>query len=282
VIDVLTRYVEAIALEEADTTTVADAIIHHVILRHGWFDVMRSDRGKPFVSILAANIYKQLGIKQVTTTAWHPQSNGIVERMNGTLKRTLKLWVNGMQNDWDIYLPYAMFAYHTTFHSTIKETPFYMVYGRDPHTSLTKTLGIRATANTDTETYATELAQKLYDVHTKVIEIYNQINEERIEEGSNDVPTFEVGQKVYLYYPGVRTRKKGEDKEYKTLTAKLTKRWKGPYIIMERLSKTTYKIEKDGITQNVHSERLRDAVSHTQTTVEEYDYDLAQADVIKH
>ena len=58
-----------------ETKTIATAIINHVILRHGWFDTLRSDRGKQFVSILAANIYKQMGIKQVTTTAWHPQSN---------------------------------------------------------------------------------------------------------------------------------------------------------------------------------------------------------------
>ena len=71
-----------------------------------------------------------------------------------------------------MYLPYALFAYHTSYHSTMQETPFYMIYGRDPQTILTKTLGIRPTENKDTEQYATELAQKLYDVHTSVIDIY--------------------------------------------------------------------------------------------------------------
>ena len=277
-IDVLTRYAEAIPLPDIETKTVCEAIITYVILRHGWFDTVRSDRGQQFVSILAANIYKQMGIKQITTTAWHPQSNGIVERFNGTLKRTLKLWVNETQNDWDIYIPYAMFAYHTSFHSTMQETPFYMTYGRDPSTILTKTLGIRPEQAKDTEHYATELAQRLYDVHTRVIEIYKSVNEKRLEEGANDVPTFEIGQQIYLYYPGVKTRRKGDDNERKTLTAKLIKRWKGPYNVMKKLSNTTYTIEKDGKLQNVHVERMRDAVNHKQTTIEDYDYDLTLAD----
>ncbi len=219
-----------------------------------------------------------MGIKQITTTAWHPQSNGIVERFNGTLKRALKLWVNENQNDWDVFIPYAMFAYHTSFHSTMQETPFYMMYGRDPETILTKTLGIRPEQTKDIEHYATELAQKLYDVHTRVLEIYKAINEKRIEDGSDDVPTFETGQQVYLYYPGVKTRRKGDDMERKTLTAKFMKRWKGPYRVMKRLSNTTYQIEKDGKLQNVHVERMRDAVSHRQTTIDEYNHDLALAD----
>ena len=276
--DTLTRYAESVPLPDIEVKTVSEAIINFVILRHGFFDVMRSDRGQQFVSILAANIYRRLGIKQITTTAWHPQSNGMVERFNGTLKRTIKIWVNENQRDWDVYLPYAMFAYHTSFHSTMQETPFYMTFGRDPNTVLTKTLGIRPEQNKDTEHYATELAQRLYDVHTRVLEIYKSINEERIEEGSEVVPTFEIGQQVYLYYPGVKNRRVGDDYERKTLAAKLTKRWRGPYIIMGRPTHVTYTIQKDGKLQNVHVERLRDAVNHKQTTISDYDEDLTLAE----
>ncbi len=54
--DVLTRYAEAIPLPDIETKTVVDAVITSVILRHGWFDTLRSDRGQQFISILAANI----------------------------------------------------------------------------------------------------------------------------------------------------------------------------------------------------------------------------------
>ena len=64
----------------------------------------------------------------------------------------------------------------------------------------------------------------------------------------------------------------------KTLSSKLLKRWKGPYIVMKQLSKVTYRIIKEGKTQDVHIERSRDAVNHKNETIEDYDYDLALAD----
>jgi len=278
VVDVLTRSAESIPIQDCDTQTIAEAIISHVICRHGLFEMMRSDRGPQFVGIIAANVYKQLGIKQIKTTAWHPQSNGIVERFNKTLKQTLKLWSNEYQNDWDTLLPYAMFAYMTTYHSTLQETPFYVLYGRDPSTILTRTLGNRPEKSADIHDYATSLAQRLYDVHTRVLEIYRKVNDDRIESGCNDVPTFSIGQKVYLYYPVVKQYRDPATAEKKRLNAKLSKRWIGPYTVLEQLTKITYRIEKEGKVQDVHVERLRDAVSHTSSTLTENQYDLTLAE----
>jgi transposase InsO family protein len=107
-IDTFTRMVEATATADDTTTTTANVIINDVICRHGLFDVLRSDRGTNYVQLLAANIYRQLGIKQIKTSAWHPQSNGVVEIVNGVLKLTLKIFANEHGNDWDILLPYGV------------------------------------------------------------------------------------------------------------------------------------------------------------------------------
>ena len=117
-IDVFTRKAEAIAVPDVETITTADAIVTHIVCRYGIFEVLQSDRGSAFTSVLAANIYKQLGIKQIKTSAYHPQSNGVIEIFNKSLKDTLKKWANENQNDWDVLLPFAIFAYNTAFHST--------------------------------------------------------------------------------------------------------------------------------------------------------------------
>jgi hypothetical protein len=271
-IDRFTRMTEAMALPTCDTFAIATAIFEMVICRHGLFEVMQSDRGSGFVSIIAANIYKIMGIKQVKTTAYHPRSNGVIERFNKTLKQTLKIYCNEHQNDWDVFLPYALFAYNTSYHHIIKETPFYLNYGRDPKTILHQTLGIRPNAenNRDVHAYAVGLAQKLHDVHSRVLEIYKEVNERRMNDDDHyKVPSFNVGDKIYLYKPSTETG----------YNAKLTRRWKGPYTVLQKISHVVYRIDIDGTAKDVSVERMRKLEQHKDETLEGYDSDLITANV---
>ena len=70
-------------------------------------------------------------VKKLNTTAYHPQTNGLTERFNHTLCTMLTHYTNSSQTDWDEYLPYILLAYRTTPHHTLKQTPFYMLYGRN-------------------------------------------------------------------------------------------------------------------------------------------------------
>jgi hypothetical protein len=267
-IDKFSRMVEATATPDNGTITTANVIVNEVICRHGLFDVLQSDRGTNYVQLVAANIYKQLGIKQVKTSSWHPQSNGVVERVNGTLKETLKIFANEHGNDWDVLLPYAVFAYNTAFHSTIQETPFYVNYGRDAKTFVHQCVGVRPdNSNSNTHQYAIDLSQRLFDVHTRVVDIYNEVNDKRLEDNeSRDVPSFTVGSLVYLYDATTATG----------INAKMKRRWKGPYRVLEKLSNVNYKIEKNGYVQAVHVQRLRAVIDHD-VSLNAYEYDLGVA-----
>jgi len=267
-IDRYTRMVEAFVTTDVDTFTTAKLIVEGVVCRHGLFDVLQSDRGSGFVSQIAANVYKQLGIKQTKTSSWHPQSNGVIERFNRDVKVTLKIFANEYQNDWDILLPYAVFAYNTAFHSGIQETPFYLNNGRDAKTIIHQTLGVRPdNTNTDVHRYALELSQKLYDVHKRVLDIYTEINNDRMEDPKqNNIPSFTTGDKIYLYHPYTK----------KGFNRKMTRRWKGPYNVIEKLSNVNYKIERKGKFQDVHVQRMRQLSEHN-TSMESYEYDLTLA-----
>ena len=131
VVDRFTRYAEAFPMNTDPTAAdTAEIIVNNIVCRYGLMHVLQSDRGAPFVSQLAAQVYSRLGIRQVKTAAFHPQSNGVVEVLNRTLKSTLRLWANENQSDWDVLLPYALFAYNTATHSLHNETPFYLQHGR--------------------------------------------------------------------------------------------------------------------------------------------------------
>ena len=64
------------------------------------------------------------------TSGYHPQADGQAERNIGTLTRTLSKLSGANQSNWDVLNPYALWAHRTTTHAVTRETPFFLVYGR--------------------------------------------------------------------------------------------------------------------------------------------------------
>ena len=69
-------------------------------------------------------------LPHIRTTPYYPQTDGLVERFNGTLKGMLKKFVSRNQKDWDEYLPYLLFAYCEVPQETTGFSPFELLYGR--------------------------------------------------------------------------------------------------------------------------------------------------------
>ena len=100
--------------------------MREVVCRHGVPAQLLSDRGKAFLSLLLREVCEVLGVKKLNTTAYHPQTDGLVEWFNRTLTNMLAERVERNGSDWDIQLPYVLFAYR----SCIQEST------QDPHFSL--------------------------------------------------------------------------------------------------------------------------------------------------
>jgi transposase InsO family protein len=131
--DHLTRWVEAFAVPDIKTATLADLLVEHIVCRHGAPRTLLSDQGSSFISELAAAVYARLGVKKIQASAYHPQTNGLVERYNRTMKEMLAKYVDSRHSDWDSYLPYVTFAYNTSVHSGLDGlSPFQMLHGRRP------------------------------------------------------------------------------------------------------------------------------------------------------
>ena len=114
-----------------DTLTIARLLVERVVPVHGVPRRLLSDRGGCFLSNLIAELYRLLSITKVNTTAYHPQSDGMVERMNRMLIDMLSKMAHQDPRTWDLYLLYALFAYRTSPHSSIHQTPFKLLYGRE-------------------------------------------------------------------------------------------------------------------------------------------------------
>lgn len=131
VIDALTRWVEAIPMPNELASTTAKAFLTGVVARHGCPEQILTDQGPNFMSRMFASMCKMIGAEHIRTTAYHPHSNGMVERVNKTITTNLKTYVSKDQRDWDQWLDLALFNYRTALHSALKDTPFFLLYGRD-------------------------------------------------------------------------------------------------------------------------------------------------------
>ena len=77
-----------------------------------------SDQGSQFVCEATKEVYRVLSIQNLTSSLYHPQCNGLVERFNGTLKSMLKKLCVESPIDWDRYLEAALFAYREVKQNT--------------------------------------------------------------------------------------------------------------------------------------------------------------------
>ena len=108
--DYYTRWPEAFALPSCEAHRIASFLINEIMIRHSAPRTLLSDRGRNFLSALVKETCKMMNTSKLNTTAYHPQTDGLVERFNGTLAQTLSMFVSSNQKDWDQHLPQVLFA----------------------------------------------------------------------------------------------------------------------------------------------------------------------------
>jgi hypothetical protein len=106
IIDRSTRWFEAVPLKNMEACMCVDAFISSWVARFGVPGTVTTDRGTQFTSALWSSTYTSLGIKQVLTTAYHPQSNSMVECVHRQLKDALR--VRGAGPAWRSHLPWVL------------------------------------------------------------------------------------------------------------------------------------------------------------------------------
>ncbi|UYV74443.1 hypothetical protein LAZ67_11003580 [Cordylochernes scorpioides] len=134
--DYLTKYAITKALPTSESMEVAKFFIEDVILKHGAPRELITDRGRNFTSSMISDLNNQCRITHRKTTAYHPQTNGLTERLNKTIADMLSMYVDVNQKDWDRILPFVTFAYNTAKQESTGFTPFFLVHGREAETPL--------------------------------------------------------------------------------------------------------------------------------------------------
>jgi Integrase core domain/Integrase zinc binding domain len=128
-IDRTSRWPEAVPLSSITAEACADAFVSGWIARFGVPAVVTTDRGTQFSSATWACLARTLGFQHVMTSAYHPQSNGMVEQLHRQLKGALRARVCGAS--WLEHLPWVMMGIRAAPKEEANISPAQMVYGTD-------------------------------------------------------------------------------------------------------------------------------------------------------
>ena len=243
--DYATRYPEAIPLRSIDAGHIAEELIK-VFARVGVPKEILTDQGSNFTSQLLAEVYRLLRIQPIKTSPYHPQTDGLVERFNQTLKAMLRktVWKEG--KDWDKWLPYLLFAYREVPQSSTGFSPFELVYGRQirgPLDVLKETWETSNKSNESVVSYVLAMQEKLSEMSELARENLAKAQKQQkkwYDENARE-RRFEPGEQVLVLLP--------------TETSKLLAQWHGPYPVLRRLGPVNYEVD-------MYDKRKRQRIFH--------------------
>ena len=95
--------------------------------------VLISDNGGEFINCLMWTLCDVYRITHRTTCPYHPASNGVVERCNGSIVRVLRCFLEDGEGDWDDHLPEVSQALNNRYHKSLQDTPHYALFGYDAY-----------------------------------------------------------------------------------------------------------------------------------------------------
>ena len=227
-IDYLTKWAEACAIPDQTSETIARLLVDNVVCRHGVPEELLSDRGPNLLSSLIHDVCDLLGMHKINTTAYHPQCDGLVENLNKTLRAMIAKHTRDFGVEWDQYLQHLLFAYRSKPHATTGESPFYLIYGRDPRLPTATALSHPSNPyQVDLEDYRTELTTGLSEAWTTAQQQVKaaQAKQKYQYDKRSKESKYQPGDRVMVLMPQEQTGK----------NRKLALPYHGPYRVLEAL-----------------------------------------------
>ena len=213
--DNLSKYVIGIPIPDQTMETVAQVMVEDIILKYGVPNSILTDQGSQFMGNVFQRICKLLQVKHVTTTIYHPESNGSLERFHKTLGEYLRCFCKQKTNEWDKWLAFALFTYNTSPQSSTKYTPYEVLYGRIAN--LPGFLGKTPDVVYNYDDVVRAIKQKFQHTWVDVRKQLEETKEKRVQSSQGKQGNaYQVGDLVYVQ----REKRK-----------KLDPLWEGPYEI---------------------------------------------------
>lgn len=244
--DDLTKFVVAEPIPMQDAETAARAFVRNIVLKFGIPEVVLTDQGSNFLSQLFQNTCKLLRIKRIHTTAFHPESNGGIERGHRVLIEYLRHYVTEDQRDWDDWIPYAAHVYNVTTHRATGYAPFELLFGYGAR--VPSSLQEQPTPRYNYDDYVSELKGRMQAAHAIARDrLIESKTRSKVDYDRKIVQiAVKVGDRVLLFDESVR---RGRSK-------KLSAQWIGPYTVLA-VDGVNATIKRGRNSIKVHVNRLK-------------------------
>src|SRR3989337_576071 len=183
-----------------------------------------------------------MGTHITWSTAYHPQSQGQVERVNQILEDMLRACVISFGKKWADYLPYAEFSYNNSYQASLKMALFEALYGWRCRTPLMwDEVGDRQLFGPDLIKESEDKLKLIRD-RLKVA----QSRQKSYPDSKRKEVVYDIGDRAYLRVSPLRGVKRFGVK------GKLAPRFVGPYRVLERMGEVAYKLELPEGLSGVH------------------------------
>ncbi|XP_076057166.1 uncharacterized protein LOC143034680 [Oratosquilla oratoria] len=233
-------------IKNISAKTVANTLTN-LFTTFGIPEEIQSDRGSNFTSVLFAEVLKLLGIKQTLSTAYHPQSQGALERFHQTMKSMIRKFCCEEDRDWDEGLQFLLFAIRETPSESLGVSPFELLFGRKVRGPLKvikdHLISLPSTKLVTVNNYITSLKSNLDKVRS--FAKTNLAHAQSVMKTNFDskalVREFKEGDLVLAYIP--------------ISGSPLSAKYHGPYKISKKLSDSNYVIstpDRRKATQHIH------------------------------
>ncbi|XP_063041160.1 uncharacterized protein LOC134436063 [Engraulis encrasicolus] len=234
ILDYATRYPEAIPLRKATSRQIAKELFL-LSTSLGIPKEILTDQGTPFMSRVMKELCALLKIKQLRTSVYHPQTDGLVERFNKTLKSMLRKAIAEDGRNWDQLIPYLLFAVREVPQSSTGFSPFELLLSYRPR----GLLDIAKEAWEEQPCRQRTLIEHVGAMKERMRAIYPIVREhmesaQRQQQASYNRPAqpreFQPGDRVLVLVP--------------TVECKFLATWQGPYEVIERVGEVNYKVRQ--------------------------------------
>ena len=241
------KWPEIIPLKSITAKSVAEAMMK-VFATTGIPLQLLTDQGSQFVGSLVAHLCRDLHIDKLKTAPYHPECNGVVERMHGTLGAMLTK-ASSLGLDWVGQVPFALFALRSSPNRDTGFSPFELIFGhhvRTPLDILHQGWAEMSFSELNTEEWSEWLVARL--------EIWHDLLRDRVEEASK------IRKKAHDKRAVDRILKEGDLVWCRIpgMAKKLRESWHGPYTVVKAVNRVDYKVKmRNGRTKILHINNLK-------------------------
>jgi hypothetical protein len=216
--------------------------IAHILCLHGVSKMIVSDRGSQFVACFWEQLHASVGAHLIHSLAYHPQTDGQMERVNQILKDMLRACVMEYPGSWDKNMSWVEFSYNNNYQESLKMASFEVLYGRRCHTLLNWIeLGEKVIFGPDIINEAEAAVLRIQDNLKAAKSCQESYANKRCQPLE-----FEVRDHVYLKVSPMKGVKRFG------LKGKLSPQYIEPFPILERCGTMAYKFELPPSLAGIH------------------------------